>query len=55
MCKARPRTCPSLCAAHGDGMIFMVRCGSMNHDLFVAQRDHRIYAGSAVRGNPASH
>ena len=30
-------------------IIFMVRCGSKNHDLFVAERLHRIDFGRAER------
>jgi hypothetical protein len=32
---------------------FVVRCGSKNHDLLVAQCDHRIDAHGAARRNPA--
>ena len=33
--------------------IFMVRCGSKNHDLFVAEGDDWVYAGGADCGDGA--
>ena len=29
-------------------VFFLVRCGSHNHDLFVAEGDHGVYAGGAA-------
>jgi hypothetical protein len=36
-----------------DAAIFMVRCGSKNHDLFVAESLHGVDGGGAACGNEA--